>query len=432
MPWIARTIYSLLWWLVLPLALVRLWWRGRREPGYRRHLGERLGCYRSPTFSKAPLLWVHAVSVGETRAAQPLINALLEKYPQHRVLITGMTATGRATAHALFAHYGERFLQSYLPYDIHFFIKRFLRFYQPAVCVLIETEVWPNLVAQCTSHGIPVALVNARLSARSLARGQRLGSLIGSLITGAAQRLTCIAAQTSADAGRLQQMGGVAITVTGNLKFDVIPPASQLEQGQRWRAQFGERPVVLCASTRDGEEAAILAAAKLLAHSVLLIIVPRHPQRVQAVAELIASHGLSMVRRSQLNDDSLPPSTRVVLGDSMGEMVAYYAACDLTFVGGSLFPLGGQNLIEACAVGVPVLVGPYTFNFSVATEAAIAAGAAQRVDNAAALIAAIEALINDDAKRTSMRDAAQAFALQHRGATARTVALLAPLINQRL
>ena len=420
-----RRLYGLLWWLALPLVLARLWWRGRREPGYRQHVGERFGRTAATSMLPAmPTLWVHAVSVGETRAAEPLIDALLAGWPHHRILLTHMTPTGRATGATLFARHGTRLVQAYLPYDTGSMMARFLAAYRPQACLLIETEVWPNLVAQAHARRIPVALVSARLSARSLARGLQLRGLIGA----AARGLACAGAQTAVDAARLQQLGVTPVEVTGSLKFDVIPPADQLAQGARWRRQFGRRQVLLCASTREGEEAAILAALQTIPLDVLLMIVPRHPQRFEAVAALIAGHGLACMRRSALGDAALASDIQVLLGDSMGELFAYYAAADVAFIGGSLMPLGGQNLIEACAVGTPALIGPHTFNFSGVTQDAIDAGAALRVDDATALLASAQALLGDAAVLGAMGGAARAFAMQHRGATARTLQLLEPLL----
>ena len=428
-----RRLYSLLWWLVLPAALLRLWWRGRREPGYRRHLRERFGYPAGaqpgapavPTLPAPPTLWVHAVSVGETRAAEPLIEALLQAWPAHRLLLTHMTPTGRATGALLVARHPQRLLQAYLPYDTTSMMRRFLRAYQPQICLLVETEVWPNLVHQARHQAVPVLLVSARLSARSLARGVRLGSLI----TAAAHGLAGAGAQSPADAARLLQMGVAPVQVTGNLKFDVAVPPAQVALGQAWRRQFGARRVLVCASTRDGEEALILAALQSIAIDALLVLVPRHPQRFDAVAALITAQGLRLARRSQLGSAALAPEVQVLLGDSMGEMFAYFAAADAAFIGGSLLPLGGQNLIEACAVGTPVLIGPHSFNFAAVTADAIAAGAALRVDDAPALLASVQALLADEAVRAAMAGAASAFARQHRGATARTLAMITPLLT---
>ncbi|MFK3740170.1 lipid IV(A) 3-deoxy-D-manno-octulosonic acid transferase [Massilia sp. TN1-12] len=423
-----RLLYSLLWWLALPLVLGRLWWRGRAEPGYRMHVGERLGFHgRVP--AGGPFIMLHAVSVGETRAAEPLVDALLAAYPGHRILLTHMTPTGRATGKALFAKHGERIVQSYLPYDTGFMVGRFLRHFAPRACILMETEVWPNLIRGCARHGVPVALVNARLSERSLRRGQRFGGIM----MDAARAIPLVAAQTEADARRIASLGAPNVTVTGSIKFDVVPPEAALRTGAMLRACFGRRPVFLCASTREGEEALILNAFTALPDrpaGMLLLLVPRHPQRFDEVARMVEERGLTLARRSALTEEGADAVTAdVLLGDSMGEMFAYYAACDCAFIGGSLMPLGGQNLIEAAAVGKPVLVGEHTFNFLQATEEAIAAGGALRVPDAPALLREAARLLEDADARAAMGERALAFAASHRGATVRTVELLQRIID---
>jgi len=421
-----RTLYSSLWWLALPAVLGRLWWRGRQEPGYRQHWGERLAL-DGPLTSELPTIVVHAVSVGETRAAEPVIDALLAAYPDHRILLTHMTPTGRAAGRSLFAHHGKRVVQSYLPYDLAGMTRRFLHRHRPRAVILMETEVWPNLIHACRRAGVPVVLANARLSERSLKRGQKAGAVM----LEAARSFTLVAAQTEADAERIRSLGAPEVVVTGSVKFDVAPPASALALGDwlrgRIRAGAAERPVFLCASTREGEEALILDAWQRMADrpaGALLLLVPRHPQRFDEVAALVTARGLRLARRSQLDLDHGVDGADVLLGDSMGEMFAYYAACDCAYIGGSLLPLGGQNLIEACALGKPVLVGEHTFNFLDATIEAVGDGAALRVPGADALVVEAARLLRDHAARVAMGTHALAFANRHRGATLRTVELM--------
>jgi 3-deoxy-D-manno-octulosonic-acid transferase len=422
-----RLFYSLMWWLALPLVLTRLWLRGRKEPGYRQHWAERLGFYPRATATPGaagPVLWVHAVSVGETRAAEPLVDALLAEYPQSRIILTHMTPTGRATGKALFAKHGERLLQSYLPYDMGSMVSRFIRHFQPSVCILMETEVWPNLIAVCNARKVPVVLANARLSERSLRKAARLGSLL----LDAARGISLVAAQTEADAQRVRSLGVQRVEITGSIKFDVVVPEAALSIGAALRSAIGPRPVLLCASTREGEEELILQAFQnaraALPANVLLLIVPRHPQRFDEVEKMITARGLNVQRRSALPLDGSILQADVLLGDSMGEMFAYYAACDIAFVGGSLMPLGGQNLIEPAALGKPILIGQHTFNFELVTEDALAAGGAQRISDADDLMATAARLLNDTSARATMGLNAQSFANQHRGATRRTLALL--------
>ncbi|MDR1311695.1 MAG: lipid IV(A) 3-deoxy-D-manno-octulosonic acid transferase [Burkholderiaceae bacterium] len=423
-----RLLYSLIWWVLLPFALFRLWWRGMREPGYRRHVGERLGFFPAgPRLDNS--IWVHAVSVGETRAAEPLICALLEKYPQATVLLTHMTPTGRATGRQLFERH-IRVQQAYIPYDITCLVRRFLAHFNPCLCILLETEIWPNLIDQCGKHAIPVVLANARLSQRSLEKGLRFASLMRS----AADGICLAAAQTESDATRLRQFGSHQVTVVGSVKFDIHPPATSLKNGERLRAAMGSRPVLVCGSTREGEEEQILSA--WMASSLpdmLLVLVPRHPQRFDEVARLLTGKGTRMIRRSQLTlegdvTDVISADIQVLLGDSMGEMFAYYASADLVFVGGSLLPYGAHNLIEPCSVGKPVLIGPSSFNFERITQDAIAAGAALRVASAQELFQVASTLFRDFAQCATMQEAALRFASRQRGATQRTLELLEPLI----
>ncbi len=415
----ARALYTTLGSAVLPLLPLRLWWRGRREPGYRRQIGERFGLYRgTPT---GTVYWIHAVSLGETRAATPLVQRLRAAYPSATLLLTHMTATGREAGQTLF---GDHVRQAWLPYDVPFAVHRFFEHFRPAAGFVLETELWPNLVAIAQASGTPLFLVNARLSERS-ARGYRRFDCLARPMLG---RLAGVAAQSAADAARLAELGAPQPIVTGNLKFDVTIPPAVLELGAGFRTRFGaSRPIWLAASTRDGEEALILDALARhpLEGNPLLLLVPRHPQRFATVADLLSARGVPFVRRSA-GGAAVPADVGVVLGDSMGELAAYYAAADVAFVGGSLLPFGAHNLIEPLAVGTPVLVGPHTFNFAEATAGAIDAGAALRVSDADALVAALGELFADPGRRQAMGLAARAFHAQHQGAAERLWEWLQP------
>ncbi|MGN6233919.1 MAG: lipid IV(A) 3-deoxy-D-manno-octulosonic acid transferase [Trinickia sp.] len=433
-----RLLYRALWWIVAPLAVLRLVIRSRRERGYREHIGERFGFARGRVpEDDAPLIWVHAVSVGETRAAQPLIAALMQTRPDARLLITHMTPSGRATSTQLF---GDRVLRCYLPYDLPHAVRRFLRAWRPSLGIVMETEVWPTLIDECRAADVPLVLTNARMSARSFKRAARFGAAGREVFGG----FTRVLAQSPSDAERLTALGARNVAVLGNLKFDMATPPDIVARGRAWRAAIGPRPVWVAASTREGEEALVLDAFGALAtEDALLILVPRHPQRFDEVAVLVERRGMRAVRRSawggaaqaaaaaaSVASEPLRRDVTVLLGDSMGELGAYYAASDVAFIGGSLLPLGGQNLIEACAVGVPVLIGPHVFNFSQATADAVAAGAAVQVADPADLARVLGELFADKSRRVAMGAAASAFASRHRGATARTVDVLTALLPQ--
>ncbi|MEW5942473.1 MAG: lipid IV(A) 3-deoxy-D-manno-octulosonic acid transferase [Pseudomonadota bacterium] len=413
--------YTLLLYLLLPYAVFHLLWRGRRQPGYLRHIGERFGRYGSKP--DQPVIWLHAVSVGETRAAVPLVQRLRERYPGHRILITHMTPTGRETGEQLF---GGSVLRCYLPYDYPFAVRRFLRHFRPEVGLLMETELWFNLVEACTERGLPLLLVNARLSEKSARRYRRFSGLTRAALG----QLAAVAAQTGEDARRLEELGALSPAVMGNLKFDCSPSESMLRLGSELRARFGaDRPLFLAASTREGEEELILDAVRgAQVPGLLTVIVPRHPQRFDEVARLLEQRGIPYQRRS--SELAVEPQTEVVLGDSMGEMFAYYATSDVAFIGGSLLPYGGQNLIEACAVGRPVLIGPHTYNFAEASRLALQAGAALRVANGEALAAALNRLFRDEAAREAMSKAGLAFSRDHRGATERVMSLIEGFIRE--
>jgi 3-deoxy-D-manno-octulosonic-acid transferase len=412
-----RVLYSLLWLLALPLAFLHLLLRARRQPAYLRHWNERLGLVPRRARDQ-PLIWLHAVSVGETRAAAPLVRALRGRFPDHAILLTHATPTGRATGRELF---GDSVMQSYLPYDFPPLVRWFISRMRPRLGVIMETEIWPNLYAVCARQGIPLYLVNARLSEKS-ARGY---GRFPALVEPALACLTAIAAQTEADARRLRELGARRVEICGNVKFDVTPPPDSEARARDLRALFADRFVFLAASTREGEEALLLETLiHLEIPRLLLLMVPRHPQRFDAVANLLAERGLTTVQRS--SQQALLADTRVFLGDSMGELAAYYAAADLAYVGGSLLPLGGQNLIEAAAAGCPALIGPHTWNFTEAAEQAVAWGAARRVADAGELAAAALSLYRDPNARLEMRTAGMNFAAANQGATERIMALLEP------
>ena len=416
-----RIAYALAWWIATPFILLRLAWRSRRQRGYLEHLGERFGRY-GPV-ERVPRIWVHAVSVGETRAAAPLIELLRARYPRHRILLTHMTPTGRATGEALF---GDRVERAWLPYDYGFAVRRFLGAYAPCAGILLETEVWPRLIEESARARVPLMLANARLSERSARRYAR----VAGFMRRAFSQLAGIAAQSEADADRFARLGAVRPVVTGNIKFDMDVPAEMIALGREFRRRFGDgRSVWVVGSTRDGEEALLLEAFALASPdpSVLLVLVPRHPQRFDEVAALAARQGFACERRSREGD--VTAATRVVVGDSMGEMLAYYAAADIVIMGGSLLAFGSQNLIEACALAKPVIVGPSTFNFEEAAASAIAAGAALRVGDAREAIEAARALTADGERRARMGEAARAFVAAHRGAVERLAGWLAPRIS---
>ena len=433
-PRIWFAVYQVLWHLLLPIAFIRLAWRARHAFSYLHHIPERLGFGYSKPISQGSV-WIHAVSVGETRAAQPLIEAYLAR--GESILLTHMTLNGRRTGRQIFskAIVSGQIRQVYLPYDICWAVEHFLRTFRPKLGLFMETEAWPTVVFRCKEIGLPLFLVNARLSERSARRINRFGKAGRALF----QAFAGILAQTNFDAQRYQDLGVRNIVITGNLKFDVPLDSQLLSQGKAWQQDLhaGNRLMVCAASTRDGEEAIILKAWKDLLSSnafqvaPLLCLVPRHPERFTEVADQIHSAGLKFRRRSEWSD--IPNNCAkldVVLGDSMGEMPMYYSASDMVLMGGSLLPFGGQNLIEACAAGCPVLLGEHTYNFQQAALDAIKAGAAKRVHGdlllgeSIALMEALKQLLLNAAELAKMSVAAKAYSLEHQGATKRILAAL--------
>lgn len=434
--------YNLALWSAQPLLRRKLARRAQAEPVYAQAVPERFGHYTQAAEPHSDLVWVHAVSLGETRAAEVLIQTLRQTLPGIRLLLTHGTATGRTE--------GTRLLQAgdvqvWQPWDTPAAVQRFLRHFKPRIGVLIETEVWPNLVLQCQKRGVPLALANARMSEKSARKAQRWPQLTRPVY----QALCAVWAQTEADAERLRGLGAIAPQVMGNIKFDALPNAAQCAQGQAWRAAR-TRPIAMLASSREGEEEAWLQALQALietqahqrpesevpcdpASEVQWLIVPRHPQRVDAVEALILSHGWSVSRRSQWGTQGPPVAEpqklpKVWLGDSLGEMALYYSLADVALLGGSFAPLGGQNLIEAAACGCPVIMGPHTFNFAQASDMAVQAGAGLRVSDLAEAVNQTRNLLLDEAQLRRRADQAQSFALAHQGAAARCAQALATLL----
>jgi 3-deoxy-D-manno-octulosonic-acid transferase len=418
MPLWFRLVYSALWRVVLPFAMIRLWRKGRLNPGYREHWRERL----ARALPEGPFdLWIHAVSVGEARAMLPLIEALLIPYP--RVLVTCTTPTGRATASALL---GDRATVAYLPFDAPWLVSRFLTAVRPHLGLLIETELWPGLCDAAQRAHVPLWLVNARLSERS-ARGYARG---GALTHAMMACLTGVAAQTETHAVRLRQLGAAPVVVTGNLKFDMAitteaNPASAALAAHLAHPNHG-RPFWVAGSTREGEEVLLLDALQghPLRGRAVAVLVPRHPERWDAVVAAALDRGFCVARRT---DVQIAADVEVIVGDSMGEMLAYYGRARAVVMGGTFAGTGGQNLIEPCALGVPVVLGPSVFNFQEAADEAISSGAAVAVPHANAALDAITHWFDHEPARAAAAEKAGAFVAAHRGATARTVALLARL-----
>lgn len=426
-----RGVYTLALRALSPLIWLWMGHRARRAGGqWEIFSPQRFGRLpaASSSDSQAAPVWVHAVSLGETRAAQPLLQALLDRGLP--VLLTHVTATGRAEGARLFQDAIGRgqLRQAWLPYDFPGATRRFMAASRPRCGLLIEREVWPNLLAAARAAGVPMGLVSARFSASSLRQAGRMGGVMREALAG----LDAVLAQTAEDAARLAQAGARQPVVTGNLKFDLALPPTQVQAGQAWRQRLG-RPVVAVASTREGEDGAFIEAVKRRAKvsgthdAPLFLLIPRHPQRFDEAARLLDEAGLAYARRSAGAEPGA--DTTVLLGDTLGEMAFYYAASDVAIVAGSFAPLGGQNLIEACAAGVPVIVGPHTFNFKQAAEDAIEAGAAQRAPDAAQAVDAAMALLADEARRRRGGEAARAWFGAHAGATGRTLDALASWLD---
>ncbi len=413
----ARLFYSILWYLLLPLLFARLWWRGRRAPAYRRRWAERLGFYGVKPLPGC--VWVHAVSVGETLAAAPMIEALLKKYPHMPLLITTTTPTGSERVQALF---GKRVHHVYAPWELPGAVARLFNHFNPHLVLLLETELWPNIVATAHKRDVPVMLINGRLSARSAKGYGKLPALVRPML----QAFTTLAVQTRADAERFEALGASPkqLVVTGSVKFDIAVSDAQRAAARHWRAQVA-RPVWIAASTHPGEDELVLAAHRqILARTpqALLLLVPRHPERFDSVAALIQATGFTLARRSQLATPAA--DTQVYLCDSMGELMQLFGFADVAFVGGSLVDVGGHNLLEPSAWSLPVLSGPYVHNFEAIAALLTDAGGLVTVNDTDQLGRSVGLLLGNAAQCRKHGEAANAVLTAHQGALQRVLSLV--------
>ncbi len=421
---VMRRFYTLILWLLAPIVLGRLLWRGRVNREYWRRWGERFG-YSSFLIPDSPI-WIHAVSVGEVRAAQPLVQELRQRWPGLSLLLTTTTPTGSAQVRALF---GDSVYHCYLPYDLPGPVNRFLDRFSPRIALIMETELWPNLYHGCARRGIPVIIINARLSPRSFQGYHR----IRPLIRGTLRAVRFIAAQGKGDEQRFQALGATPeqLRVTGSLKFDQSFPAEIIEQGRKLRRQLGhDRPVWIAASTHQGEEQQVLEAFQQLRRNhpdCLLLLVPRHPERFDGVAELCRQQGFTLVRRT--GDHACNVETDIFLGDTLGELLLFYAAADVAFVGGSLVPIGGHNMLEPAALGVPVITGPHLFNFSEIAAAMEEVGALCKVESHDQLAETVSRLLSSPERCADMGEQGRQLIEQNRGALQRVLELLRPCLD---
>ena len=413
-----RGLYSLVIRLALPISLYYLIWRGLRQREYFARWSERFALYRGDGLRAC--LWIHAVSVGEVNAAAPLLEALRERYPDQTLLVTTTTPTGSARVRAL---WGDSVQHVYLPYDLPGAVRNFLAHFQPQLALVLETEIWPNLFAELERRGVPVIIANARLSERSLKDYWPIAPLMRNTVA----TIDFVAAQSAADAARYRKLGApeARVQITGNLKYDLPLPEGVVEQARMWRKDWGDRPVWIAASTHPEEEDVVVDAhrAVLAAYpQALLLWAPRHPERFAAVAAACARADFRVGLR---REDGLPTvDTDAFVVDTLGELMSFYAASDVAFVGGSLQDVGGHNLLEPAALGVPALVGPHTFNFQEITELLIAAGAVQRVSDAPSLSKKICQLIRHPSERQRRGDVGRLRIAAERGALARTLELI--------
>jgi 3-deoxy-D-manno-octulosonic-acid transferase len=419
-----RLLYSALLYVVAPLAYLATALRGLRDASYRDRLGERFG-FTQLRFATPPI-WIHAVSVGEVQAAAALVRALAQRYPQHPILLTTATPTGAQRVRALF---GEAVRHAYLPYDLPGAVRRFLARTTPRLAIIMEREIWPNLFRACFGRRIPILLASARISERSGQRHQRFAGLFR-------EALACdvtIAAQTPADAERFRAIGipAAAVHVTGNIKFDFEVPEEARRAGAHIRAELGSRPVWIAGSTHEREEDIVLNAherVRAARNDALLLLVPRHPNRFDAVKSWLRARNVRFVSRS--TREAVAADTAVLLVDTLGELMSFYAAANVAFVGGSLVPIGGHNLLEPAALNRPIIVGPHNFNAADIAQMFLESGAALQVESATELAAAVLDLLTSAAHRDEMIAQAHALLQANRGALARVLALIENLLRR--
>jgi 3-deoxy-D-manno-octulosonic-acid transferase len=419
-----RIFYSIVFVLAVPFILLRLIWRGSRAPAYFKRWNERFGLMPAPSSDK-PVIWLHAVSVGEVEAARPLVAALQESYAHYQILITTMTPTGSARVTLL---YGDSVSHCYLPYDLPFAVSRFLKTAQPELGIIMETELWPNLIHYSKKLNIPLILANARLSARSASGYQRISKLTKEML----QSFELIATQAQDDRQRLIELGAKKSQVhaVGNLKFEINLPASALEQAEAMRLVWGDRPVFIAASTHEGEDEIILNASRQIRAAfpdLLLVLVPRHPERFDRVAALSQRAGFKILRRSE--NGMCSNDVQVLVVDTMGELPLFYGTADVAFVGGSLVPTGGHNLLEPAALGKAVVIGPHYFNFSQISQHFIQANAAIQVTDSQSLAETVVDLLKTPQKRVAMGEAGQKLIQQSKGASHRLMNLIKRQLN---
>lgn len=429
--------YSAVLFLLQPLVLLYLLWRARKQPEYAKNWSERFAFYTQKKVSiSSKRVWIHAVSLGETRAALPLVEALFAEQPEAHVILTHTTPTGRAAGQTLFAEAlsNGRMTQVYVPYDLYGAVARFFRTFAPTDVWVMETEVWPNMVAAANRRGIPISLVNGRLSEKSMRQALKLPRLMGDAYCG----FKMICAQTESDAFRYRQLGvnDAQLVVTGNLKFDMKAPAAQIQMGEQLKRLISDRPVVLLASTREGEETQWLEALKrevaVFPKNTQWWIVPRHPQRFDDVAQLLQDNfETTLLRKSELDALSLEKekverlqASSLVLGDTMGEMFAYYALADVVMMGGAWGEFGGQNFLEPLSIGKPTVIGKHTHNFAQAAADADAAGALSVADSMMQGLTLAALLLNDRERYMNQQANARQFCLAHQGAVAKSLAVL--------